>query len=194
MKTKLLIFSLISLVSLSACGIKKTINNANEVVQKEQKENENNASQEQLDEESLANSMTFNINTESYAKQQEDKEDSVTYSKEKNGEFTEYIIQYAKGDVIETLSSMNSNQPISYSVEVANQTKKTNNKISNADLGINLISNFLLDTKIIEKPLNLSIELDISKRNEYKLTEHVTLTVSPQPDEDGFILQLAKNK
>lgn len=191
MKIKLLLFSLISLVGLSACGIKETINKADEVVQKE---NESNVNQDQLDEESLSDAMTFNIDVDSYAQQQEKTEDDVTYSKEKNGDFTVYIIKYAKGNVIETLATMNSNQPISYSVEVSNQTQKTNNKISNADLGINLISNFLQEIQIIEKPLDLSIKLDTSTHNEYKLTNQVTLVASPQPDVDGFILQLAINK
>ncbi|MGM0122958.1 hypothetical protein IGI37_000324 [Enterococcus sp. AZ194] len=188
MKSKLMITSLLIICSLSGCGIKKTINEAHEVVQKENTENAVN--QEPFADEDPSNAESLPIDSNAYIKQQQNA-DTVDYSKTVVGDFIEHEIRHAKEHVIESFSTAaDSVHPTAYSIEVSNQSKKTNNKLSNKDLAINLFSNFLQEAQVIDKPLDMIIDLDVTDYNQYPLTDTHTLVVSPQPDTDGFILQL----
>lgn len=194
MKFKSLMTSLLLLVLLSGCGLKETIDKADKIVKKENTENSIRAEKEELEnggdnaEERLGDSA-YSIDIEKYLRMQENS-GSIEYTKEENGDFTEHTIKHSEGKVVEYLATKDSENPISYSVEVFDQKEKTNDKIENGDFGLGLMSNFLIDAKITKQPLELLYDINVKEKSDYKLDEKNILVISPQ--ENGFILQLSK--
>lgn len=183
---------LFSLIALTSCGIKKDIQTADSVVKKEQQANQNDESNIEDENRALLQSATFNFNTSDYLKSQDKNDNTVT--KESDELFDQYTFEYANKQVSEHITTyLNKNDPIAYSVDVFKKNKKGNGTIENKVLGFNLISNFLLESKLIDKPLDLIIDIkDIDKQDhqQFAITDQVSLVSTDQPEDDGLILQL----
>lgn len=196
MKLKLLIVSFITVCLLSGCGIRKTINHANEVVLKEQAENESKKLEGALEEEDVKHSGTFKIDVEKYIAVQKQLEPTLKVEQKTEGKFTSYTIEHAEKHILEKFSTyQDDKRPTSYSIEVSQQNEKSNDKIENKDLALNIAGGFMTDAGVIDKPLYLMMgEIDTSKELEHPFSDKVTMMISPQPDVEGFILSLMQTR
>ncbi|MGX7419605.1 hypothetical protein ACWOFR_12480 [Carnobacterium gallinarum] len=89
-------------------------------------------------------------------------------------------------------AELNGNYPFGYSVEISNKSDKMDEGLTHEEFGFNLLSNFLIDAGITDKPLNMIIKYSSKGRNEYVLTDNLTLTSIKQPEDKGVIIQLAR--
>lgn len=113
--------------------------------------------------------------------------------KEENGDIEGYEIKHADGQVLECFTIYTGEKyPTSYTVEVYEKEQKGNGRTPNQVLGFNLLSNFLLDAKLIDQPLDLLIDYDDSGKKEtqhFQLSDSLSVTSSEQPDSNGVIFQ-----
>lgn len=203
MKFKLVLLLLVSVLGLTGCGIKKAINTADEVVKDEKKENEKKQVEWEvlenanLVDEELTNANDFPVILDKYIEMQKNLDSEVVVKEEKTGnknQFRAVEVEHSKGNVIESLVSIEGSELInSYSIDVIKKDEKSNGALENGFYAENIISNFLQDAKVIDKPLNLVVgDIDLNKELRKDLTEKMTLVISPQPNEDGAILSIQK--
>lgn len=196
MKFKSVVFFMVLLSAVTGCSIKEEINEAHRIVTLEDEANRERFSEEDqaIKDELMLTSGVFQFNISQYLKLIE-KDSSISMEKGSNNGFDEYRIFYANGDVIENITAkVDENYPISYSVDVIGTSEKIENtNVTPAELAFNLVSNFLMDAQITNKPLEMVINYDPKKQGEYKITENVSLIVEDgegQEEDKGLIFKL----
>ncbi len=196
MKFKSVVFFMVLLSAVTGCSIKEEINEAHRIVTLEDEANRERFSEEDqaIKDELMLTSGVFQFNISQYLKLIE-KDSSISMEKRRNNGFDEYRIFYANGDVIENITAkVDENYPISYSVDVIGTSEKIENtNVTPAELAFNLVSNFLMDAQITNKPLEMVINYDPKKQGEYKITENVSLIVEDgegQEEDKGLIFKL----
>ncbi|GGI65048.1 hypothetical protein ACFQOY_08600 [Enterococcus alcedinis] len=196
MKFKSVVFFMVLLSTVTGCSIKEEINEAHRIVTLEDEANRERFSEEDqaIKDELMLTSGVFQFNISQYLKLIE-KDSSISMEKGRNNGFDEYRIFYANGDVIENITAkVDENYPISYSVDVIGTSEKIENtNVTPAELAFNLVSNFLMDAQITNKPLEMVINYDPKKQGEYKITENVSLIVEDgegQEEDKGLIFKL----
>lgn len=187
---------MVLLSTVTGCSIKEEINEAHRIVTLEDEANRERFSEENqaIKDELMLTSGVFQFNISQYLKLIE-KDSSISMEKGSNNGFDEYRIFYANGDVIENITAkVDENYPISYSVDVIGTSEKIENtNVTPAELAFNLVSNFLMDAQITNKPLEMVINYDPKKQGEYKITENVSLIVEDgegQEEDKGLIFKL----
>lgn len=187
---------MVLLSAVTGCSIKEEINEAHRIVTLEDEANRERFSEEDqaIKDELMLTSGVFQFNISQYLKLIE-KDSSISMEKGRNNGFDEYRIFYANGDVIENITAkVDENYPISYSVDVIGTSEKIENtNVTPAELAFNLVSNFLMDAQITNKPLEMVINYDPKKQGEYKITENVSLIVEDgegQEEDKGLIFKL----
>lgn len=187
---------MVLLSAVTGCSIKEEINEAHRIVTLEDEANRERFSEEDqaIKDELMLTSGVFQFNISQYLKLIE-KDSSISMEKGSNNGFDEYRIFYANGDVIENITAkVDENYPISYSVDVIGTSEKIENtNVTPAELAFNLVSNFLMDAQITNKPLEMVINYDPKKQGEYKITENVSLIVEDgegQEEDKGLIFKL----
>ena len=196
MKFKTVVFLIIVLSIVTGCSIKEEINEAQRIVSLEDEANRERFSEEDqaIKDELMLTSGVFQFNISQYLKFIE-KDSSISMEKRSNNGFDEYRIIYASGDVIENITAkVDENYPISYSVDVIGTSEKiANTNVTPAELAFNLVSNFLMEAQITNKPLEMVINYNPKKQGEYKITENVILIVEEgegQEEDKGLIFKL----
>ena len=196
MKFKTVVFLMIVLSIVTGCSIKEEINEAQRIVSLEDEANRERFSEEDqaIKDELMLTSGVFQFNISQYLKFIE-KDSSISMEKRSNNGFDGYRIIYAGGDVIENITAkVDENYPISYSVDVIGTSEKiANTNVTPAELAFNLVSNFLMDAQITNKPLEMVINYNPKKQGEYKITENVILIVEEgegQEEDKGLIFKL----
>lgn len=196
MKFKAIVFLIVLLSTVTGCRIKEEINEAHRIVTLEDEANRERLSQEEqaIQEERLLSSGVYAFNISQYLQFLE-KDATIKVEKEHSDGFDEYRIFYAEDTVIENITAKaDENNPISYSVDVIGTSKKiANTNVTPAELAFNLVSNFLMDAQVTNKPLEMVINYNPKKQREYKITENVSLIVEDgegQEENQGLIFKL----
>ena len=120
------------------------------------------------------------------------KDSSVEVLKEVTDAGVEYAISYHEGMIIERMiADVDSNYPHTYSVEAAKPHKSLEGfEISSGELAFNLLSNFLMDAAITDRPLGLVIDYNLEKQKEYAITENISLVVDNEKPKKFILFKL----